>query len=160
MQSQNNCSIFSLDPDDQRQDGVNERFKNSSYNSNNAGDDFSAKFARQLKSKAAGTAAAAETFFFAEEDARLAESLDFFFGEASQLDLEAIRAEYQDRRPQLAAIFKKKARSKAKLSETRKKKTTVGKFGVDKRRRRRQRPFAGAHKGSDFKKKEKNKTKA
>ncbi len=50
-------------------------------------DDFSAKFGRQLKSKAAaGAGEAPETFFFIEEDPRLEESLRFFFGEEERLD--------------------------------------------------------------------------
>ncbi len=103
-------------------------------------DDFLSKFGRQLKSK--GTAGAAESFFFVEDDPRLGESLDFFFGE-DRLDLDRIREEYQERRPQLAAILKKKARSKAKLSETKKRKTSSGKMAIGRSAR---------HKPHNFKK--------
>jgi hypothetical protein len=72
-----------LDSDDETQE---ERLTSSKKKSS-TDDDFSAKFGRQLKSKAAaGTGEAPETFFFIEEDPRLEESLRFFFGEEERLD--------------------------------------------------------------------------
>jgi hypothetical protein len=72
-----------LDSDDETQE---ERLTSKTKKSS-ADDDFSAKFGRQLKSKAAaGAGEAPETFFFGEEDPRLEESLRFFFGEEERLD--------------------------------------------------------------------------
>ncbi len=74
--------LISLDSDDETQEEQLTSKKKSSTD-----DDFSAKFGRQLKSKAAaGAGEAPETFFFIEEDPRLEESLRFFFGEEERLD--------------------------------------------------------------------------
>jgi hypothetical protein len=74
--------FISLDSDDETQE---ERLTSKKKSSTD--DDFSAKFGRQLKSKAAaGAGEAPETFFFVEEDPRLEESLRFFFGEEERLD--------------------------------------------------------------------------
>jgi len=75
--------FISLDSDDETQE---ERLTSKKKKSS-TDDDFSAKFGRQLKSKAAAVAGEApETFFFIEEDPRLEESLRFFFGEEERLD--------------------------------------------------------------------------
>ena len=131
-----------MDSDDEGLDEGKEKLKHRLVNKD---DDFSSKFGRQLKSK--DTGAAAESFFFYEEDERLQESLDFFFGERQ--DLEQIRAEYQEKRPILSAILKKKARSRAKLTETKKRKMTHNKVATSRSARR---PSA-KHKARNFNKK-------
>jgi hypothetical protein len=108
-------------------------------------EDFSARFGRQLKSKGGATA---ETFFFHEDDdPRLRDSLEFFFGE-QRPDLDRIRAEYQEQRPHLAAILRKKAKSRAKLAESKKRKATHSKLADRKSGR-----ASMKHKIRNFKKK-------
>jgi len=72
--------------------------------------DFSQKFGSQLKATANENV---EPFFFGADDDRIVASINFFF--TDRPDLEKERAEFGAKRPELAAIFKKKARSKAQL---------------------------------------------
>ena len=71
---------------------------------------FSETFGNELRGKMDENA---EPFFFHPDDERLKEGMQFFFHDRE--DLEKIRAGYNAKRPELAAIFKNKARSKAQL---------------------------------------------
>ena len=75
--------------------------------------DIGAKFGLQLKGK--GVPKSENTFFFGEEDPRLEEGLSFFFD--SKIDLNQLREKYNERRPILSDILKKRARNKAKRNE-------------------------------------------
>jgi len=90
-----------------------------------------AKFGLQLKEKAAVAAAAAagdtteakaevgEPFFFSPGDERLAEGLQFVSGRRDGQTMDQIRENFEEQRPKLAHILKKKMRSKAKKQELR-----------------------------------------
>merc|ERR1719341_2167805 len=72
--------------------------------------DFSETFGSQLKGKSNQSS---EAFFFDPEDQRFSDAMQFFF--TDRPDLEKVREEYNSKRPELAAIIKKKARSKAQF---------------------------------------------
>ena len=74
-------------------------------------------FALKLKEKAANEASAKgqiEPFFFAENDVRLSEADQFLQIKES---LSEVRSKYEEKRPMLASIMKKKLKNKAKRQE-------------------------------------------
>merc|ERR1712179_108131 len=77
-------------------------------------DNVASKFGLQLKGK--GVPKSENTFFFSEEDPRFEEGLSFFFD--SEIDLDKLREEFNEKRPILSDILKKRARSKAKWKES------------------------------------------
>eukprot|EP00092_Neocalanus_flemingeri_P004562 GFUD01004913.1.p1 GENE.GFUD01004913.1~~GFUD01004913.1.p1 ORF type:complete len:609 (+),score=217.04 GFUD01004913.1:38-1864(+) len=76
-------------------------------------DDTASKFGLLLKGK--GVPKSENTFFFVEEDPRLEEGLSYFFD--SKIDLDQLRVKYNERRPILSDILKKRSRNKAKRNE-------------------------------------------
>ena len=77
-------------------------------------DNVASKFGLQLKGK--GVPKSENTFFFSEEDPRFEEGLSYFFD--SEIDLDKLREEFNEKRPILSDILKKRARSKAKRKES------------------------------------------
>jgi len=75
--------------------------------------DVASKFGLQLKGK--GVPKSENAFFFSEEDPRLEEGLSFFFD--TEIDLDKLRGDYNEKRPILSDILRKRARSKAKRKE-------------------------------------------
>jgi len=75
--------------------------------------DVASKFGLQLKGK--GVPKSENAFFFSEEDPRLEEGLSFFFD--NEIDLDKLREDYNEKRPILSDILRKRARSKAKRKE-------------------------------------------
>ena len=78
--------------------------------------DIGARFGMQLKGK--GTSAPSKSFFFTAEDPRLEDGLVFFFDH--KVDIDEVRAKYNEKRPILSEILKKKLRNKQKLAEAKK----------------------------------------
>jgi len=85
-------------------------------------EDVASKFGLQLKGK--GVPKSEITFFFCEEDPRLGEGLSYFFD--TKIDLDQLRDKYNERRPILSEILKKRARNKAKRNDGNK--NAFGKF--------------------------------
>jgi len=77
-------------------------------------DNVASKFGLQLKGK--GVPKSENTFFFSEEDPRFEEGLSFFFD--NEVDLDKLREDFNEKRPILSDILKKRARSKAKRKES------------------------------------------
>merc|ERR1719244_1968999 len=76
-------------------------------------DDTATKFGLALKGK--GSSKNLPSFFFTEEDPRLEAGLSFFFDKQSNLD--DLRSKFNEQRPILSEILKKRARSKAKRKD-------------------------------------------
>merc|ERR1712106_169210 len=75
--------------------------------------DVASKFGLMLKGK--GIPKSENTFFFSEEDPRLEEGLLHFFD--AKIDPDKLRTDYNEKRPILSDILRKRARSKAKRNE-------------------------------------------
>ena len=75
--------------------------------------DLAAKFGMKLKGK--GVSKSNKTFFFTPEDPRLEEGVSWFFDH--EVDVDDIRTKYNEKRPILAEILKKRLRNKQKRME-------------------------------------------
>merc|ERR1711915_1070390 len=74
--------------------------------------DNSSKFGLMLRGK--GISKTGHSFFFTEEDTRLQDGISFFFD--CEVDRDKLREEFNEKRPVLADILRKRARNKAKKS--------------------------------------------
>ena len=95
-------------------------------------------FARKLAAKASAAASgsrASETFFFVPDDPRFAEGAEFLA--RSETTLDEIREKFEQERPVLAGILKKKLRSQAKKREKTAFGAAAAKDGDNQKRRRR-----------------------
>ena len=72
--------------------------------------DIGARFGMQLKGK--GVTKSSRSFFFTPEDPRLEEGVKFFFDH--EVDVDSIRAKFNEKRPILSEILKKRLRNKQK----------------------------------------------
>ena len=77
-------------------------------------DDVASKFGLMLKGK--GVPKSENTFFFSEEDPRLEEGLAHFFD--TEIELDKLRQDYNEKRPILSDILRKRTRNKAKRKES------------------------------------------
>jgi len=86
------------------------------------GNNSAFKFGMQLKGKRIENNMKS-SFFFTEDDPRLEEGISYFFD--SKLDLDVIREKFNEQRPILSEILKKRQRSKLKrMSKTSNKRTS------------------------------------
>ena len=72
--------------------------------------DIGARFGMQLKGK--GVAKSSRSFFFTPEDPRLEDGVKFFF--EHEVDVDNIREKFNEKRPILSEILKKRLRNKQK----------------------------------------------
>jgi len=75
-------------------------------------EDNASKFGLMLRGK--GISKTGHSFFFNEEDSRLQDGVSFFFD--CEIDTDKLREEFNEKRPVLADILRKRARNKAKKS--------------------------------------------
>ena len=75
--------------------------------------DIGARFGIQLKGK--GVSKSSRSFFFTSEDPRLEEGVKFFFDH--EVDADDVREKFNEKRPILSEIFKKRLRNKQKRSQ-------------------------------------------
>ena len=75
--------------------------------------DVAAKFGMKLKGK--GVLKSNKTFFFTAEDPRLEEGVAWFF--EHEINIDDIRTKYNEKRPILSEILKKRLRNKQKRME-------------------------------------------
>merc|ERR1712098_168226 len=73
--------------------------------------DLGAKFGMQLKTRGRASVSS-KPFFFEAEDSRFADGVKFFFDH--KVDVDELRTKFNDRRPILSEILKKKLRNKMK----------------------------------------------
>jgi len=73
--------------------------------------DVGAKFGMQLKTRGRASVSS-KPFFFEAEDSRFADGVKFFFDH--KVDVDELRTKFNDRRPILSEILKKKLRNKMK----------------------------------------------
>lgn len=79
--------------------------------------DIGARFGMQLKGK--GVAKSSKSFFFSADDSRLEDGVKFFFDH--KVNIDEVREKYNEQRPILSEILKKRLRNKQKRMEVSKK---------------------------------------